>query len=380
MPIKGLTDTITPTLPRLGGIKKGEKTEKGNPRKLPYFVFAVAGKLDGEPETPFERLFREGYGDKPTQIMGMFIGASEDAVLYTAMRAKGKEGKTTRVCDREVATHQLTKKGEVITMERGTFPCGWNGAENKCTFGCKAEGRLSFVLMTSDGSEPLFVNQEGYPLGIVDHRISETDIKQVLGTLRGAMMMTPVLGMVFRLVLREWQHPQYGKIYASNFYFDHVYHRFQRPQLETGHASRPTLELPDHTEPDDDGDSFDNFGVDESELVDEPAIEAPPRLADQKQYDWAYRTYRVLDTELDFILTHKVNKKRLAHEVDAQCKAWANQPVQFSDEAWMAAVWYPFLVGLELDTMTAMKIVDTMVPPDETRLIVYRDALLEANK
>lgn len=377
MAIKGLTDTVAPSLPRLGDIKKGEKTPKGHPRKLPYFRFVVAGKLEGE-VSPLETLFTEAYGEMPTSVMAMFIGNTEDSVLWTAMRAKANEGKTKRVCDRESASMQLVKKGEQWIVERGAFPCGWDNTKGECTFGCKAEGRLTFVLMTPEGNEPLFVNGDGFPIGTVGHRISETDIKNVLGTLRGAMSMAPLMGMTVKLYLKEWQS-KHGAVYGTNLLFTGIYRQFRQPALEA--PKRPALSvntehLSDNFEQEDD-EGLDNFGVDEGELVDETPVTTVVKqepVATEKQYRWAWATYCLIPDELDYILLHKVDKKRLPHQVDAACKQWATQIVKFDDAEWVSGIWTPFLDHIQAPVSWGELIQE--IPMDEANMLVYRKELI----
>lgn len=369
--IVGLTDTIQPTLPNLGAIKKGELNAAGNPTKLNHFKFVPVGKAEGE-ISPLESLFVEAYGTQPKTIYGMFIGQTEEDVLWTGMRAAGKKGKTMRLCDRQICYSRTIQKGQDWVNERGAFECGFDAKTNTCKFKCKAEGRLSFVLMTPDGSEPLFVNSVGYPIGTVSHKLSETDLAGQTGFLaafRGATLMAPLMGMIAKLNLREWHHSQFGAIYATTFMFAGIYAPFQRPAI-----AAPTSPITDIPTDLDDDDGLNDFGVDKSEVeTTRPDVGTPPRKCNDEQYAWAWDNFLMLPHELERVLENATTKKAIL----AGCEAFANTLVHWDNPDWMNRFWNPFLDYIKVSYEAAALLVSERVPPDETRLVEYRKAVVQ---
>ena len=371
--IVGLTDQINPTLPNLGAVKKGELAVNSQgatyPKKLDHFKFVPVGRIEGE-VSPLEALFLEAYGPTPKTIYGMFIGNTEDSVLWTAMRKAGTNGKTMRLCNRQTCYSRTVQQGQEWLTERGEFECGWDAVKGECKFKCKAEGRLTFVLMTPDGSEPLFVNPSGFPIGTVSHKLAPTDIERVVGALRGAMLMSPLMGMVAKFSLTEWKHPKHGSIYATNFLFAGIYHHFQRPALA---APNGLLDVPEA----DGEDAFDDFGVDEGEVMETHTDVGTPPLTDaqRKFYAWAWDTYYLLPGEVDYLQSQLAAKSVDVFKVAAH--DYITQPSKWNDETWLKACWYPFLEVAGVSLLDAKALVDTKVDPALDTLYNARQAVLQ---
>lgn len=80
------------SLPRVGLIKTGKKTDKGHPTSVDYFI----------PKGKYENLFKTAYGDKPQTIQIVFLEDDPSSVCFERYEYRNNEGKLVGRGDGEI--------------------------------------------------------------------------------------------------------------------------------------------------------------------------------------------------------------------------------------------------------------------------------------
>lgn len=99
------------------------------------------------------------------------------------------------------------------------------------------------------------------------------------------------------------------------------------------------------------------------------------RKGNDDQYKWAWKYYLLLAEEFDWCLNETPAGDKDA--LKAKCAAFAHQSVQWDNEEWLSNFWTPFLKHIGKTEAQAADKVETTVPPDETRLLEYRRAVVQ---
>lgn len=218
--IVGLTDaaSVTPSFSKLGKLSKGELNDNDKPVKLTYFRYAAT-----EGYEDLAKLYLDAYGPEPKSVTIMLMGQSVDNIAWAAMIARGKGGRVNRRCDGQTCYKIFSEVNGQWQAQNGIFECGMGKPDKDgnasppdvCGFGCKAELHLTFIVMTPDGSKPLFAAANGFPMGTCETKMSKTDIEQGIGILHGLHMLNGSLqGQLIRLQINEWQGKM-GKVYGT---------------------------------------------------------------------------------------------------------------------------------------------------------------------
>lgn len=124
-PVVGLTDTIVPSLPRIGQLRKGAKAEGGIGREIEWFRFV------GDEATT--AAFNEAYEAQPRFLAPVFLPyRTPDENFAVWKEAWGKSGLMHR-CDGQMTT--IIRKGNTYSR-----------TPEKCPGDCDLVGRLTVIL------------------------------------------------------------------------------------------------------------------------------------------------------------------------------------------------------------------------------------------
>jgi len=152
MPIRGLTDRVTPSFPRLGKLRKGgesveRKRKDGSTyntygEDLSYFRFTAEGG-----RSDIQDMFEQIFGPQPAVIHAFLPRATPEEVFPT-WREKWVSGGLLHRCDGEMMTLWRDEKGK---MRSDSKPCPYFGKEqteeeSRRDPPCKEVGRLSLIV------------------------------------------------------------------------------------------------------------------------------------------------------------------------------------------------------------------------------------------
>jgi hypothetical protein len=150
MPIKGMTDAVTPRFPSLGKLRKGDVTTKVRddgkvvtyPIDLEYFRFTSDNPA-------VKQKFDELFGEKPT-LLYVYLPYRTAEENFSAWREEWSAGGLIHRCDGETMTTWRTAEGKYSQEQR---PCPYFTGEKKRAPqahppqpGCVQVGRLEIII------------------------------------------------------------------------------------------------------------------------------------------------------------------------------------------------------------------------------------------
>lgn len=179
----------------IGNIKIGTKSEKGYPKKLPYF------NVEEDKATSIEmvNIFKQLYPNKPTKLIIMFTSESPFDLKYK------RYVNNKLVCignDTKAVTIGKDSKGNTNQVE---IECN-KQCEQRCSKKCKLIGSLKFVLVGIEAGGVWKINTGG--------GFSLTNIATEIFKYKKAEKS--IVGVPFELTLTEQDSLGYGVYYSLN--------------------------------------------------------------------------------------------------------------------------------------------------------------------
>lgn len=139
-PVLGLTDTVVPSLPRIGKLRKGAKADGGIGKELEWFRFVG--------DEAVTAAFAGAYGKEPGFIAPVFLPYRTPEENFDVWKEKWGASGLVHRCNGQMTT--IVRKGN--TYSRTPEKCPYAGrvyksdAEKKADSPCVLTGRLSVIL------------------------------------------------------------------------------------------------------------------------------------------------------------------------------------------------------------------------------------------
>jgi hypothetical protein len=135
MPIIGITDSVRPSLPSIGKLRKGgAKPEGGMGKDLEWFRFTSS-----RPEVV--QAFIEAYGEKPV-LINCFLPYTAWDMNFSTWREEWKGSRLAHRCDGETMMIWLEADGK---YRRGAKPCPYAHTDEEKR-ACAPVGRLNVII------------------------------------------------------------------------------------------------------------------------------------------------------------------------------------------------------------------------------------------